>query len=240
MHIGDMLLQSGELNAEQLKQALDYQKEIGGLLGQILVKLGFIDEKKLLQTLAKQLNVEAFDLDGFVPQPELMETLPQEVIERLLALPLRKNGSTLVVGLADPTDFAGVDELRINAGGAVEPLLVSMTKVRELIQRYFHPEEFSRANRRISARVSRGRSGLSNLVHDLERDTDLSRDPGAADSEEDSALDDLSTRELLLGLVSVLIEKGLLSEREVTDALARLLSQRGLLSAPPASPTNRP
>lgn len=237
MHIGDMLLQSGELNAEQLKQALDYQKEIGGLLGQILVKLGFIDEKMLLQTLAKQLNVEAFDLDGFVPQPELMETLPQEVIERLLALPLRKNGSTLVVGLADPTDFAGVDELRINAGGAIEPLLVSMAKARDLIQRYFHPEEFSRANRRVSARVSRGRSGLSNLVHDLERDADLNRAPNSVDT---GALDDLSTRELLLGLVAALTEKGLLSEREVTDALARLLGQRSLPSAPPASPTKRP
>ncbi len=52
--LGEMLLENGEVTQEQLDKALDVQKKEGGLMGIILVNLGFISEKTLVKYLAMQ------------------------------------------------------------------------------------------------------------------------------------------------------------------------------------------
>ncbi len=52
--LGEMLLENGEISREQLDKALETQKKEGGLMGIILVNLGFISEKMLVQYLALQ------------------------------------------------------------------------------------------------------------------------------------------------------------------------------------------
>jgi uncharacterized protein (DUF433 family) len=55
VRIGDLLLQEKAITQEQLQKALDYQKENHGIrIGEALVKLGFVDIKTLVGTLAKQ------------------------------------------------------------------------------------------------------------------------------------------------------------------------------------------
>ncbi|HNU93000.1 MAG TPA: hypothetical protein PKO25_14095 [Spirochaetota bacterium] len=52
--LGEMLLEDGEISREQLDKALEVQKKEGGLMGIILVNLGFIPEKTLVKYLALQ------------------------------------------------------------------------------------------------------------------------------------------------------------------------------------------
>lgn len=52
--LGEMLLEDGAITREQLNKALEVQKKEGGLMGIILVNLGFIPEKTLVKYLALQ------------------------------------------------------------------------------------------------------------------------------------------------------------------------------------------
>jgi hypothetical protein len=52
--LGEVLLEYGEITQDQLKKALEVQKEEGGLIGIILVNLGYITEQKLVKYLAMQ------------------------------------------------------------------------------------------------------------------------------------------------------------------------------------------
>jgi hypothetical protein len=52
--LGEMLLENGEINRQQLDEALELQKKEGGLLGIILVNLGHINEQTLIRYLAVQ------------------------------------------------------------------------------------------------------------------------------------------------------------------------------------------
>ena len=52
--LGEMLLENGEITRQQLDEALEIQKKEGGLLGIILVNLGFINEQSLGKYLAIQ------------------------------------------------------------------------------------------------------------------------------------------------------------------------------------------
>ena len=62
--LGEALVASGHITAEQLGAALDLQRTGGGKLGQILIHNKFIDERKLLEFLSKQFGIEFVDLRG--------------------------------------------------------------------------------------------------------------------------------------------------------------------------------
>ena len=50
--LGDILIEAKEITDEQLNEALDIQKKEGGLIGIILVNLGYISEASLVKYLA--------------------------------------------------------------------------------------------------------------------------------------------------------------------------------------------
>ncbi len=52
--LGEMLVEAGEITQEQLDKALGIQKDEGGLIGIILVNLGYINEQTLVKYLASQ------------------------------------------------------------------------------------------------------------------------------------------------------------------------------------------
>ena len=55
--LGDLLIARGLLNAADLQRALGVQAQLGGRLGQILVRLGALSEDSLLPVLAEQLGM---------------------------------------------------------------------------------------------------------------------------------------------------------------------------------------
>ncbi len=61
--LGDLLLENRLLTLAHLTEGLKTQKEKGGLLGDVLVDLGFVPESSLIETLGSQLKVEALHLD---------------------------------------------------------------------------------------------------------------------------------------------------------------------------------
>jgi len=54
--LGQILLEAEEITEEQLQEGLEFQKENGGLLGAILVGLGYVDDLELKEHLRKQVN----------------------------------------------------------------------------------------------------------------------------------------------------------------------------------------
>ena len=52
--LGEMLVEAGEISQEQLDKALEIQRDEGGLIGIILVNLGYINEQTLVKYLATQ------------------------------------------------------------------------------------------------------------------------------------------------------------------------------------------
>jgi hypothetical protein len=53
--LGELLIKDGAITKDQLDKAMDVQKKEGGLIGIILVNLGYINE----QTLVKYLGLQA-------------------------------------------------------------------------------------------------------------------------------------------------------------------------------------
>ena len=111
MRLGDLLVHEQIISEIQLEQALQAQKSSGRKLGATLVDLGVISEHQLLRFLAQQLNIPFLDLAQRRIAPETAKLLPEVYARRYRALVIEDNGDTVLVGMSDPADLSGLDQL---------------------------------------------------------------------------------------------------------------------------------
>ena len=123
-YLGDLLVKNQLISPEQLQTALLVQKKIGKKLGQTLLSLEFIDEVKLLDMLSKQLQIPFVDLSKFQPRQEVIKNLPEKIARRFRVLLLEDNSSDVLLGMVDPTDLMGLDELSRILGKTIRPVFV--------------------------------------------------------------------------------------------------------------------
>jgi type IV pilus assembly protein PilB len=127
--IGKILLDQGKISPDQLKQALTLQKSTTEKLGRLLIDLGFVKEQDVLGAYAQQLNVPMYDPDKMTPDPSVAKVIPEHLIQRYNLVPLRRNGTKLVVLMADPTNVFALDDLRLITGFEVEPVLGTLDNI---------------------------------------------------------------------------------------------------------------
>jgi type IV pilus assembly protein PilB len=113
-HLGSLLLEKGLISHDQLDEALTERAASGGLLGETLVRLGFIFEDELARVLAEQVGISFVNLDTIPVDLQAASVLPRELGEELCALPVRflPEGG-LVVAVADPMDSTLLPQLQL-------------------------------------------------------------------------------------------------------------------------------
>lgn len=91
--IGDLLLSRHQVTAKQLEQAVRVQKKSKKKLGQILLELGYINEEELASALAYQRQWAFVEIDPFAIEPGLLRIIPKWMAERYRIFPLKiENG----------------------------------------------------------------------------------------------------------------------------------------------------
>jgi MSHA biogenesis protein MshE len=131
IRIGDLLIAHKVISQEQLNAALADQKKSGRKLGRVLVENGFISEDQLLQFLSQQLNVPYIDLKRYHYKPETVRLIPETHARRFRAIALEDAREALLIGMADPTDIFGYDEL---ARVLRRPIRLAVVKESELLK----------------------------------------------------------------------------------------------------------
>ncbi|WP_206045403.1 GspE/PulE family protein [Oceanicoccus sagamiensis] len=131
IRLGDLLVQNNLITDDQLGDALASQKQSGKKLGRALIDLGMVEEDALLNLLSQQLDVPFIQLRNFDFKPEITQRLPESYARRFRAVVLTEENGALVVGMADPTDIFGFDELsRI----LQQPLALAVVRENELLE----------------------------------------------------------------------------------------------------------
>ena len=104
VRLGELLVREGLLTVLRLEDALAAQKARGGRLGDVLVELGFVDERELARVLATQLGVDVVDLRSADLDPQVLALLPEDVARDLHAIPIAVEDGRVVVAVSDPLD----------------------------------------------------------------------------------------------------------------------------------------
>ena len=127
MRLGDLLVHENIITSEQLDNALSAQRSSGRKLGDTLIDLGFISEPQLLRFLAQQLNIPFLDITQRRIDPEQAQLIPETYARRYRALVLEADDDEVLLGMSDPTDLGGLDQL----GPLVAPRNIELAIVQE-------------------------------------------------------------------------------------------------------------
>jgi type IV pilus assembly protein PilB len=139
--LGELLVREGHLTAEQLGKALQEQAANGTRLGLTLVKLGFVPETTVVKLLARQHRMPAVDLSRFDVDPRLLKLIPADLASKHTVLPLKRDGRSLTVAIADPTNLGVVDDLKFITRYDIVPVLAGEYSMRAAIEKHYEGTE---------------------------------------------------------------------------------------------------
>ena len=139
--LGELLIRKGLLDADDLEQALELQKERGDKIGRILIDLGFVNPRDVLTTLSEQLQITVLTADDFPPVLPEVDRITPRYMRQFIFLPIRVDDSTLTVAMSDPLDFETVATLRQFSGLNVKGVLAAEREILDSIDKYFGEQE---------------------------------------------------------------------------------------------------
>ena len=110
--LGSLVVREGLITREHRDKGLQEQRQSGTRVGYNLVKLGCIQETELTKMLARQFKMPAVDLSRFEVDPRIAKLIPADLAIKHLVLPLKRDGRTLTVAIADPTNLGVLGDLK--------------------------------------------------------------------------------------------------------------------------------
>ncbi len=137
LRIGDLLVRDGLVSQKQLEQALIEQRSSGARLGYVLVKLGFVLEIEITKMLARQYHVPAVDLSQFQVDEKIIKLVPSDVALKHTILPLKRDGRSLTVAMAEPGNMQVVDDLKFITRCDIVPVIAGEYTLRTAIEKYY-------------------------------------------------------------------------------------------------------
>jgi type IV pilus assembly protein PilB len=193
--LGEILVRENLISPQNLREALDYQREHGGRLGFNLVKLGLVSDDMITAVLSRQYGIPSVNLELFQIDDSVLRLIPQEVAQKHSVLPLSRVGATLTLAMVDPTNVFAMDDVKFMTGLNVEPVVVAEASIQQAIAKYYGTSrEIELANVASDSQVyetaGNGANGNGSITHaDLVSLDSIDFETGHAD-EEVEVLDD--------------------------------------------------
>jgi type IV pilus assembly protein PilB len=159
--LGQILLEQGLLEQDQLDRALDEHRNTPKSLGRVLIDLGYIRERDLVRALAEQVGLEFVDLTEYRIDPGIATLIPEPICRRYRALAIGERDGKLLVAMSDPANVYALDDIRTITGRDVQPVVATANDVEQAIAK------FSGAGDQVEALASEA-------VEALQREEDLS------------------------------------------------------------------
>ncbi len=144
IRIGDLLVEAGAITDEQLQEALAKQKEEGGMLGNVIMDLGFISRELLITVLTTQMGIEYCEIQSVKIDEEVLNLVSKDLVQKYKAIPIgfvEDNPNMLQVAMADPMDINAIDDISISSGFQIEPLLSFEDDLENVIGKHYGSAE---------------------------------------------------------------------------------------------------
>ena len=143
--LGDILVESGFLNASELAEALSTQKETGKRLGEVIVESGLMTEFDILRAVSSQYDYPIIDLSSIEVDPKATALLTQKFCEDNVVLPIGFDDDKLVVAIDDPMNITIEDELQFQTGYQITMMLATHSSILDAVKVNYGKESAAKA-----------------------------------------------------------------------------------------------
>lgn len=135
--LGEQLIADGLINEQQLRQALEHQRQTGAFLGETLVSLGLLSPANLGPYLEAATGFPFVQLAEQSVDLEAARAVPEHIARRRNLLLFAEQGEECWVAMADPLDLAAVDEIRARLNRRIVPFLALRSDLQDAINRTY-------------------------------------------------------------------------------------------------------
>jgi type IV pilus assembly protein PilB len=137
----ELIRETTGLSQEQIQKALEVQRETRVPLPQTLVNMGLITEKDKVKILGRQWGVGFYDLADSPPDVETVKLLRQDLLQRIKAIPVNRNGNRLSVAMVNPLDIFAIDQIRLVTGLEIDTLIATEDEINAALAHAFSGTE---------------------------------------------------------------------------------------------------
>ena len=139
--LGELLIERGIINEQQLAKALAMQQDKGGLIGEILVELGFAKEEDIAQSLTAQYGFPYLPLSNYDINAEIVSIVPGRVARQYLLVPIDKIGNNLTLAMSNPLNVQAIEDVELLSGCSVQTFVSTSSDIKKAIEKYYKDKE---------------------------------------------------------------------------------------------------
>ena len=136
-HLGELLIERGVINRQQVEETVVTQKKDGGLFGEILVRLGYATEEDIAQALTCQYGFPYLPLANYEIDLEVIKTVPENVCRQFCLIPIDKIGKSLTLAMSNPLNVQAAEDVELITGCTVQAFVSTTTDILNAINKYY-------------------------------------------------------------------------------------------------------
>jgi type II secretory ATPase GspE/PulE/Tfp pilus assembly ATPase PilB-like protein len=142
LRLGEQLVALGLVTQDQLRIALQEQRNTGKPLGDTLLALGFIPQETIRCALAERLGEQSVSLKGVVADARALALIPKALAKRHVLFPVSLENDELLLASADPNDIVAADQINALLLGGPRPrwALASSAEILSAIELFYGHE----------------------------------------------------------------------------------------------------
>ena len=194
--IGQILVERNLISSQELHNALALQRERNEKIGRILLDLGYLAERDLVQAISDQQQAPLITAAEFPAVPIEVQTLSYKFMKQFKLLPLDLEGTCLTLAMADPSDSETLESVRLFSGHEVKVRFALENEIADTLDRLYG------AGNGNTSRVADGESDLTGVDY-------------AGGDEDIEHLRDMASEAPVIRLVNVIISRAV--ERRASD-----------------------
>ncbi|MBI5124380.1 MAG: hypothetical protein HZA72_03065 [Candidatus Omnitrophica bacterium] len=135
--LGELLVERALITRDELQHALEIQKDKGGLIGQIIVDLGYVNEEAIAQAITAQYGFPYLPLENYEIDLEIVKIVPKNVAIQYCLIPVDKIGANLTIAMANPLNNQAVEDIALLSGLHVQLFVSTASDIKKAIEKYY-------------------------------------------------------------------------------------------------------
>jgi type IV pilus assembly protein PilB len=142
LFFGELLVGKGLLSREELLKVLNKQREEGGRLGEVLLRLNLLSEEDITEALAEHFGMEYVRFNDVnkadIIDMEIARLLPESIAQRFSMVALREVDNRIIVAMADPLNVIAIDTITLKLKRQIKPVISSSREIQRAIELIYH------------------------------------------------------------------------------------------------------
>jgi type IV pilus assembly protein PilB len=184
-----LVKERGLIDDLQLEEVVQEHDRTAKSFGEILKNFGLVDQDTQLQIISEYIGTEVVDLRSVTFTPELLATVPSNTARMYQCVPVAQYGNTLQVALGDPLNPSALDELGFIVRKELSQVVADPAQIARVIEQHYGTEM----------------ENVGDILKELEKNTDISKEVAEVAEGNDAELGDLANEVPIVRFVNLVL-----------------------------------